>query len=167
MLTAVPPLLGIQAAAHSDLDLANARLSDDGLSLLHGRGAEAIALLLLGDARPDQLLAALVPLDADGRDRIDAVTRLWCALHNRRFFPDTRLTAQQRRRLRHMLQAVDGKMSGASYREIANVIFGAPRVATDPWKTSALRDSTIDFVKDGLAMIAGGYRKLLRHRRKS
>jgi hypothetical protein len=66
-----------------------------------------------------------------------------------------------------MLQAVDGSMDGASYREIANVIYGAPRVAADSWKTSALRDSTIDLVKDGRAMIAGGYRKLLRHRRKS
>ena len=66
-----------------------------------------------------------------------------------------------------MLQAVDGSTNGASYREIANIIFGASRIAADPWKTSALRDSTIDLVKDGLAMIAGGYRKLLRHRRKS
>lgn len=65
-----------------------------------------------------------------------------------------------------MLQAVDGRHEGASYREIAEVIFGAARVADVPWKTSALRDATVDLVKDGLALIAGGYRSLLRRRRR-
>ncbi|MER8705144.1 DUF2285 domain-containing protein [Mesorhizobium sp. M1088] len=166
MLTAIPAILGLEGVAPPDLDPRNAQFGPEGLSIVHGEGAAAIRLLLLGDAQPDQPLAALVPLDADGLDRIDAVTRLWRGLHGRRVFPDTRLTAQQRRRLRHMLQAVDGSMNGATYREIANVIYGAPRVAADSWKSSALRDSTIDLVKDGLAMIAGGYRKLLRHRRK-
>ncbi|WP_095203508.1 DUF2285 domain-containing protein [Mesorhizobium carmichaelinearum] len=167
MLTAIPALPGLDRVAPPELDQRNAQFGPEGLSIAHGEGVAAIRLLVLGDARPDQPLAALVPLDADGLDRIDAVTRLWRALHGRPVFPDTRLTAQQRRRLRHMLQAVDGSMNGASYREIANVIYGAPRVAADFWKTSALRDSTIDLVKDGRAMIAGGYRKLLRHRRKS
>lgn len=167
MLTASPSLPGLKGVAPLDLDPRSAEFGPEGLSIVHGEGASAIRLLVLGDARTDQALAALVPLDADGLDRIDAVTRLWRALHDRPSLPDTRLTAQRRRRLRHMLQAVDGSMNGASYREIANVIYGAPRVSADPWKTSALRDSTIDLVKDGFAMIAGGYRKLLRHRRKS
>lgn len=124
-------------------------------------------LFLLGDVSPDHPVVALVPLGGDGLDRIDAVTRLWRALNKRAVPPDARLTAQQRRRLRHMLQAVDGRMSGASYRDIADIIYGASRVAADPWKTSALRDSTIDLVKDGFALIAGGYRKLLRQRRRS
>ncbi|NEJ25729.1 DUF2285 domain-containing protein [Rhizobium leguminosarum] len=166
MLTAIPPLPGLEGFA-PPLNPRNAQLGPEGLSIVHGEGAAAIRLLVLGDARPDEPLAAVVPFDADGLDRIEAVTRLWRALYRSRVFPDTRLTAQQRRRLRHMLQSVDGKMNGASYREIANVIYGAPRVAADSWKTSALRDSTIGLVKDGLAMIAGGYRKLLRHRRKS
>ncbi|MER9675003.1 DUF2285 domain-containing protein [Mesorhizobium sp. M0208] len=167
MLTAIPAIVGLEGVAPPELNPRNAQFGPEGLSIVHGEGAAAFRLLVLGDARPDQPLAALVPLDADGLDRIDAITRLWRALHNRHVFPDTRLTAQQRRRLRHMLQAVDGSMNGASYREIANVIYGAPRVAAESWKTSALRDSTIDLVKDGHAMIAGGYRKLLRHRRKT
>lgn len=158
---------GLDSVAPPELDPRNAQVGPEGLSIVHGEGAAAIRLLLLGDAQPDQPLAALVPLDAGGLDRIDSITRLWRTLYNRPFFPDTRVTAQQRRRLRHMLQAVDGHVNGASYREIANVIYGAPRVAADSWKTSALRDSTIDLVKDGRAMIAGDYRKLLRHRRKS
>jgi len=66
-----------------------------------------------------------------------------------------------------MLQAIDGRMNGASYRQIAGVIFGVDRVASEPWKTSALRDTTTSLVRDGFAMIAGGYRALLRLRRRS
>lgn len=111
-------------------------------------------------------LAALVPLDADGFDRIEAINRLLRALHGQSVPHDRRLTRQQRRRYRHMLQAVDGRMNGASYREIASVIFGVDRIASEPWKTSALRDAAKSLVKDGFAMIAGGYRVLLRLRRR-
>ena len=48
---------------------------------------------------------------------------------------------------------------------IAGVMFGIDRVASEHWKTSALRDATTALVRDGLAMIAGDYRALLRHRR--
>ncbi|HVZ07916.1 DUF2285 domain-containing protein [Rhodopila sp.] len=108
-----------------------------------------------------------MPLGPDGHDRIDAVMRLWRAMNNRRIPPDApRLTTQQRRRLKRMLQAVDGHDDGASYREIAEAIFGTDRIAEGPWKTSALRDVTIDLVKDGLSLIDGGYRALLRRRRR-
>lgn len=167
ILTALPPILGLQSVAPPDLDRETARSSPDGLSIIHGNGASAVRLLLIGDIAPDHSAVALIPLGADGLDRIEAVTRLWRAVNNRPMSPDSRLTAQQRRRLRHMLQAVDGRMDGGSYREIADAIYGASRVAEGPWKTSALRDSTIDLVKDGFALIAGGYRKLLRHRRRS
>lgn len=167
ILTALPPIPGLVSVAPPDLNPDTARNSADGLSIIHGHGASVVPLLLTGDVAPDHPVAALVPLGADGLDRIEAVTRLWRAVNNRSVPPDSRLTAQQRRRLRHMLQAVDGRMDGASYREIADTIYGASRVAESPWKTSALRDSTIDLVKDGFALIAGGYRKLLRHRRRS
>ena len=65
-----------------------------------------------------------------------------------------------------MLQAVDGRTAGATYREIAEVMYGRGRVASDPWKSSALRDATIRLVRDGNRMIDGGYRQLLRHRRR-
>ncbi len=47
---------------------------------------------------------------------------------------DTRLTRQQRHRARRMLQAVDGRLSGASYREIAATLFGTRDLADEPWK---------------------------------
>lgn len=156
METAVPP----------DLDANTARAGPDGLSIVHGRGANAIPLFLTTDASPANPLVALVPLGTDGLDRIDAVTRLWRAVNGRPVPTDARLTKQQHRRLRRMLQAVDGHIEGASYREIAEAIFGSARIADTSWKTSALRDVTIDLVKDGLALIAGGYRTLLRRRRR-
>lgn len=156
----------MESIAPPELDRETARATADGLSIIHGHGANAVPLLLIGDVPPNRPVAALVPLGADGLDRIDAVARLWRAFNNKPVSPDGRLTSQKRRRLRLMLQAVDGRTDGASYREIADTVYGASRVAQDPWKTSALRDSTIDLVKDGFALIAGGYRKLLRHRRR-
>ena len=114
----------------------------------------------------DAPISAIVPLDARGLDRIDTLTRLWLSLHGHRVPGDKRITAYQRRRLKNMLRAVDGRTNAAEYRQIAEVIFGIERVAADPWKTSPLRDAVFDLVKDGFAMINGGYRKLLRFRRR-
>lgn len=167
MLTSAPTLPGVDSKPWADLDPVTARISDDGLHIVHGAGPAAIHVHLIGDARPDQPLAALVPLDADAPDRLEALARLLRGLHRPPAPPDTRLTAQRRRRLKHMLQAVDGKASGASYRQIAEVIFGARRVASDPWKTSALRDAAIRLVRDGRRMIEGDYRRLLHHHRQA
>ncbi len=167
IVTTAPAFPGLDEGLLSGHELGDAHAGVDGLSLVYGRGPEAVRLLLIDPAAPDQPVAALVPLGADGLDRIEAVTRLWRALNKRSVPPDGRLTLQQRRRLRHRLQAVDGHMHGASYREIAAAIYGASRVGEAAWKTSALRDSTIDLVKDGAALIAGGYRKLLRSRRRT
>ncbi|NNM73212.1 DUF2285 domain-containing protein [Enterovirga aerilata] len=106
-------------------------------------------------------------MDAHSLDRVQSLIRLWRSLHGLSVPQDSRMTAQQRRRLKNMLRAADGRLHNADYREIAEAIFGVERVASDPWKTSALRDAVLDLVKDGFAMIDGGYRKLLRHRRRS
>jgi hypothetical protein len=63
-----------------------------------------------------------------------------------------------------MLQAVDGHRGGVSQLEIAKVIFRLKAARRDDWQTAPERYATMDLIKDGLAMIAGGYRKLLRHR---
>lgn len=90
--------------------------------------------------------------------------RFWRGYHKRPVPRDTRVTTQQRRRLRLMMQATDGRANGASYREIATAFYGTARVGAAPWKTSSLRAAVIGLVKGGAAMISGGYLQLLRHR---
>lgn len=151
-----PALIGLEAA----------RDGPEGAYAFYPADAP-IELLLVPDGDTRTPLVALIPVDIDMLDRIDSLTRFWRALYGRTPMADTRLTRQQRRRLRLMLQAVDGRMNGASYREIAIAIYGQERVSADPWKTSPLRDSVIGLIESGFAMVAGGYLNLLRHRRRS
>lgn len=111
-------------------------------------------------------LAVLIPLDADGLDRLAALDRLLRHLAGYRVPPDPRITAQQRRRLKAMLRAADARHHRASQREIAEALFGPDRVDREHWPTSPLRDAVRDLLKDGAEMIAGGYRKFLRFRRR-
>ena len=122
--------------------------------------------LFLPGTSPSDRLAAVIPIDDDILDRIDALSRLARAWLGRPPLRDTRMTADQRRRFRLRLRAADGRMNGATYREIAIAIYGAARVDTEPWKTSPLRDAVIAFVEAGMALIDGGYLRLLRHRRR-
>lgn len=165
LLTQMPIVLPTAGNLYSALREPAASKDEDGAHMLFEAGGRTIRLVRLEGVPPDAPLAAIVPLDPDGFDRSEAIYRLLRALLGRAVPDDRRLTRQQKRRHRHMLQATDGRMSGATYRDIAGVIFGVDRVASEHWKTSALRDATTALVKDGLAMIAGGYRTLLRHRR--
>lgn len=166
LLTAAPPTLDPRSETNLTLNEATARPGAEGLHLIDGVGLESIHIVLLDGATQDQPLAALVPFDAYTPDRLAAISRLWHAQQDPPPSADTRLTPQRRRRLRHMLQALDGRTCQATYRDIAKVMFGTARVTSDPWKTSALRNTTIRLVRDGLVMVRGGYRKLLHHRRR-
>lgn len=167
LLTHAPAIL--PAAGNHSVGLREtwARLDEQGVHFFLEAGNETIRLVRLSGVPSSVPLAALVPLDADGFDRIEALDRLMRAMHKRAVPADRRLTPQQKRRHRYMLQASDGRSNGASYRQIADVIYGVERIRAEHWKTSALRDSVIGLVEGGLAMIAGGYRQLLRHRRQS
>ncbi len=167
LLTHVPIILPAAGNLFAELRETAALSDDQGVHFLLEASGHTIRLVRLAGVPADTPLAALVPLDADGPDRIEAIDRLLRALQGRTIPDDRRLTPQQKRRHRHMLQATDGRMNGATYRDIAGVIFGVDRANSEPWKTSALRDATHALIKDGLAMIAGGYRTLLRHRRRS
>lgn len=126
-----------------------------------GRGRDKVRLALLSHAAdPGQPLAAVVPLDATTPGRLRALFRLWRHLEGAPPPPDP-ITAQRRRRMKAMLRAVDGRASGAPYREIAGVLYGVGRVVAEPWKTSSLRDATLRLVRDAGAMIDGGYVGLL------
>ena len=139
------------------------RESPQGLHAIGSSGA-ATQLLLLPGSATNRSLTALIPLDSQTLGRVEALVRFWRSCHGRPVPPDTRMTIQQRRRLRLMMQAADGRKNGASYREIATAFYGTVRVASNPWKTSSLRDTVIGLVKGGGTLIAGGYLQLLRHR---
>lgn len=110
---------------------------------------------------------AVIPLGIDGFDRIEAVYRFLSALHGRAIPPDTRLTRQQRARQRRMLRAFDGYRAGATQQEIAEIIFHTDHLDRDAWQASSIRHAIKTLLRDARAMVAGGYRKLLRHRRQS
>jgi hypothetical protein len=116
-------------------------------------------------AGDDRIAVAIVPLGLDGFDRIEAVRRFLSALHGRAIPPDTRLTRQQRIRLRRMLRAFDGHRAGATQQEIAQVILKIGPLDRDEWQASSARHTIKALLRDAHSMVAGGYRKLLRHRR--
>jgi hypothetical protein len=108
-----------------------------------------------------------LPLDQDFQARAHAAERLWRAMNNRPLGPGLdRVTVQQRARLGMALRALDGHLEGASYRTIAEVLFGPTRIPERGWKTHDLRGRTIRLVQLGLRMMRGGYRDLLRPRRR-
>lgn len=123
-------------------------------------------LQIVDHAEKGSAEVAVIPLGLDGFDRIEAVHRLLSALHGRAIPPDTRLTRQQRTRLRKMLQAIDGDRDGATQQEIAQVLFNIGHLDRDEWQASSARHGVKALLRDARAMIAGGYRKLLRHRRR-
>ena len=125
-----------------------------------------IRVLLLSGTVPDDQLAALVPFDNDVFDRIDALARMARIWLGRPPPRDTRMTTEQRRRFRLKLRAANGLMIGATYREIA-IALGrneANRLSASDWKMSSARSFVVRLVRDGVAMMNGEYRKLLRIR---
>ncbi|WP_084507892.1 DUF2285 domain-containing protein [Mesorhizobium sp. WSM3224] len=164
-LMASPDFLSGESST-SSVEVGKQHKSPQGFHAIRDSGI-ATQLLLLPGSAASRSLAALIPLDSQALGRVEALVRFWRSCHGRPVPPDTRMTDQQRRRLRLMMQAADGRKSGASYREIATVFYGTGRVASDPWKTSPLRDTVIGLVKGGGAMISGGYLQLLRHRKRA
>jgi hypothetical protein len=125
---------------------------------------EPHSLWLKGD-RTALPMAALVPLDETVLLRLAGLVRLKRRLDGRPAGPlpsAWQVTARLRKRLLDMVRALDGHLEGATYREVALALYGAEAIARFPWKTSSVRGQTIRLVADAVAMMDGGYRKLLR-----
>lgn len=149
--------LGSITAKQSDPDARHliVRDQDGDLRLLMHRRAQK---------RP---LAIVLPLDDDLPIRARTALQFWMRVKSRapgRTEEPLSLTRQQRDRLVLMVRALDGHLSAASYREIAEGLFGARRIEHEAWKTSSLRDRTIRLVRNSIAFMRAGYRKLLRGR---
>jgi hypothetical protein len=111
--------------------------------------------------------AAELPFDGDFEARAHAATRLWRAMNGRAPGPALRhLPKQRRERLCVALRAAAAYLAGATYRNIAEALFGEKRIPDRAWKTHDLRSRTIRLVQSGLAFVRGGYRKLLRPERR-
>jgi hypothetical protein len=110
----------------------------------------------------DKTACVLLPLDRLFDLRAAAALRLWRALIGRAPGRDlATLPAARRDRLLLALRALDARLDKASYREIAAALFGAARLPKSGWKTHDLRDRTVRLTRLGLAMMQGGYRRLL------
>lgn len=125
--------------------------------------------LWLRDPTPGRPLAAIIPLDKDFGTRIASLLRFHRLLFGKRAGPLPRgwpLTAYRRARLDAMLRALDLRLAGATYREIA-IALGkdeATHLSATEWKGSAARSFVYRLVRDASAMMNGDYRKLLRIR---
>jgi hypothetical protein len=109
-----------------------------------------------------------LPMDAWFGLRAQAAQSLVRTLSGRSTRPPLpNLPAQRRRRFALVLRALDGSNEGKNYRAIAEGLFGKERVPEHAWKTDDLRNRTIRLVQRGLALMRGGYRELLRSKRKN
>ncbi|WP_232844896.1 DUF2285 domain-containing protein [Paracoccus onubensis] len=142
-------------------------LDDDDTALFRYALGEGQYLQIVDCGIEDRaVVATVIPLGLEGFDRLEAVHRFLSALHGRAIPPDTRLTRQQRARQRRMLRAFDGHRAGATQQEIAQTILKIGLLDRDDWQASSARHAIKALQRDARVMIAGGYRKLLRHRRR-
>lgn len=137
------------------------RIAEEGAYLLLRSGLQ---VLLLPGASPDDPLAVVVPLDADFPVRAAAANILFQSISGGSAAPDP-LTPQRRERLARMLRALDARVVGASYREVATHILGAPPADSLQWRTSTLRDVAIRLSRGAVSLMRGGYRAFLRRGR--
>ena len=163
LLTPAPQ--GFSAAANLvGLTPADEQVANDGVYILFRGGTGRLSGVMLAGATQETPLAAVIPLDQHFSARSASALQLWRMLseappHSR---PDP-LTRQRRQRLSLALRALDGRLAKASYREIAQGLFGALRIsAASSWKIDELRDRTIRLVRTGLDLMRGGYLALLR-----
>jgi hypothetical protein len=138
-------------------DLRSRRTTWDGDYLILGARRREHRLWLPRPPAPGAALSALIPIDKS------TVTRSAATLHFLRHIDGSSASAQQidDKRISEMLRALDGRLAKASYRDIAQQLFGHERLNREPWKTSSIRAATIRLVRGGIALMRGGYRKLL------
>ncbi len=129
-------------------------------------GGEIVQACLLGEDLGASEPAALVLLDDATPDRLEALARYWRGLHTPPAPPDPRVTPMRRQRLRQMLRAVDARLEHETYRAIASMLFPKHRTEAASWAGDAVRETTIRLARDGMKLVHGGYRDLLKRPRK-
>ena len=161
--TSAPPI-ALDLARLSTGDL---RLTADGWhAVLHfGDVAHRLWMKVLPPAGACYVLE--LPMDSSFELRARAAQSLWRTMNGQPPDPPLSDIAMHRRqRFVLVLRALDARNAGLTYRAIAEGLFGRKRIPDRAWKTHDLRNRTIRLVQRGLALMRGGYRLLLRSRRK-
>ena len=136
-------------------------LAEDGPERLIDRRGSLFRLHIL-ETPGGQTPCVILPLDRVFEIRAAAALRLWRGLTGRLPGRDPAiLPVARRNRLLLALRALDGRLEKASYRDIAETLFGTSRMPESGWKTYDLRDRTVRLARLGQAMMQGGYRRLL------
>jgi hypothetical protein len=155
------------ARAISDLTPAFSQRAADGEHWLVAKDVDCLPLTLIDGADTTRPAAIVIPLDGDFPMRIEAALIFWRIMtgQTRGRAPDF-MTAQQRSRLKLILRALDGRLAGCSYREVAEILFGLNSIQTGPnWKNNDLRSRTIRLCRRGLDLMNGKYANLLCYHR--
>lgn len=124
--------------------------------------AAARQSLLLSGFRRNGPLALVLPLDGLFESRLEAGRRLLQRLVSGRASKPCGFTAHRCRRLKLVLRALDGCLAGEGYRTIARILFPGRVPTGSGWRTDSARSRTVRLVRDGLALMRGGYLDLLR-----
>ncbi|MEM7667376.1 MAG: DUF2285 domain-containing protein [Pseudomonadota bacterium] len=130
--------------------------SRDGWQVLVG----GIVAVSTASEDTDHAIAIVIPVDDDWHVRLKAAQRLRDILIGKQ--PKRQLTKQRRTRIAQALRTDDARRSGAVLRDIATVYFGQDRVASEPWKTSALKAQAARLARYGEHLTSTGYRHILR-----
>jgi T6SS, Transcription factor, DNA binding domain len=139
----------------------NPAVAEEGPERLIERRGSLFRLHVI-EAPGEQTPCVVLPLDRLFEIRAAAALRLWRGLTGRSPGRDpAALPATRRDRLVLALRALDGRLDQASYRDIAEALFGTGRMPERGWKTYDLRDRTVRLARLGHAMMQGGYRRLL------
>jgi hypothetical protein len=135
--------------------------AEDGPARLIQRRGTVFRLHIL-EAPGEHTPCVVLPLDELFEIRAAAAIRLWCGLTGRSLGRNpAALPAARRERLVLALRALDGRLDNASYRDIAEALFGSSRMPDRGWKTHDIRDRTVRLARLGFSLMQGGYRRLL------
>jgi hypothetical protein len=113
--------------------------------------------LLSGPVRLDVIIRGITDISAS-IDKLAVLRKLLAPGRKRRLQPNG--WSARTLRLRDALIALDGRAAGASHRDVATVIFGKNRVASD-WPDPALKDRVRRSLSRGEVYANGGYRTLM------
>jgi len=151
-----------------DLAAGEVRRASDGWHAILRVGAVEHRVWLKAPPAIGASYVAELPFNGDFEARAYAARRLWRAMNGRAPGPAFHeLSKQRRERLSAAIRALDARNSGGTYRSIAEALFGKKRIPDRAWKTHDLRNRTIRLVQSGLALMRGGYRELLRPKRRN